>query len=391
MKIGSFSLIKEINTSIILNTIRIHKTISRAQIANITGLTPATVTNLTSKLLDCKLISETKLGVSSGGRKPVMLEINTSEFNVACISIGRHKTTVSMYDLAGNPIISSVESINGLSSEEALIKLSQKVNEFVKSSEKRVLGVGISCEGMINEKEGICVFSANLSWENVHVKDIVERETSLPSFVDNDVKVIALGEKWFGQAKDINDFVVFYTGYGLGVSVMTNDGLYRGSENYASEFGHTVIDPVNGPECSCGNKGCLQAYASGSALLRDLKHRYETEPSIYDIIKDSENDSEIYEIIKNQAWYVGIGAANIINVFNPSELIFNGYVTTFNDELKKIILNTIDTYCLKSMKPRLKIVFSTLDSEAVNKGAAALSVSNLYNSPSLFFGEDYDL
>ena len=81
MKIGSFSLIKELNTSVILNTIRKHKSISRAQIANITGLTPATVTNITAKLLDCRLISETTLGESSGGRKPVMLEINTSEYN----------------------------------------------------------------------------------------------------------------------------------------------------------------------------------------------------------------------------------------------------------------------------------------------------------------------
>ncbi len=391
MKIGSFSLIKEINTSIILNTIRTHKTISRAQIANITGLTPATVTNLTSKLLDCKLISETKLGASSGGRKPVMLEINSSEYNVACISIVKHKTAVSLYDLAGNCIISQTVDVSGLNSESVLIKLSAKVNELVNNSDKRVLGVGISCEGMINEKDGICVYSSNLSWEHVPVKDIVERETALPSFVDNDVKVSALGEKWFGQAKDVKNFVLFSTGYGIGVSVMNDGELLRGAENYATEFGHTVIDPINGPLCSCGNRGCLRTFASGSALLNSLNHRYKTETSIFDIIKDSEKDTEIYEILKRHAYYIGIGAANAINIFNPAELIFNGYVTSFGDEMKKIILDTIDSYCLKSMKPCLKIVFSNFDAETVNKGTAALSVSHLYNSPSLFFGADYDL
>ena len=114
MKIGSFSLIKEINTSVILNTIRTHKAISRAQIAALTGLTPATVTNLTSKLLDCKLISETELGISSGGRKPVMLEINSSEYNVCCVTIGRHKTTVSLYHRAGNLIKSDNADITGM-------------------------------------------------------------------------------------------------------------------------------------------------------------------------------------------------------------------------------------------------------------------------------------
>ncbi len=390
MKIGSFSLIKEINTSVILNTIRTHKAISRAQIAALTGLTPATVTNLTSKLLDCKLISETELGLSSGGRKPVMLEINSSEYDVCCISIGRHKTTVSLYDLAGNLINSYNTDINGMSGENALVFLSSKINELKSLSQKRILGVGISCEGLVDPEKGICVFSANLSWENVAIKEIVESETGLPAFTDNDVKLMALAEKWFGRAKECNDFVVLYTGYGIGISVMNNGEIYRGTNNYAGEFGHTLVGR-DGPVCSCGKRGCLQAYASGSALLRDLRTEYKEEPSIAQIISDSFNNKKINDSLRTQAYYIGIGAANAINIFNPSELILNGYVLSFDDEMKRIIEDTINSHILKSMLPNLKVVYSTLGADAVNKGAAALTISNLYNTPSKFFGEKYDI
>lgn len=390
MKIGSFSLIKELNTSVILNTIRKHKSISRAQIANITGLTPATVTNITAKLLDCRLISETTLGESSGGRKPVMLEINTSEYNVLCIAIGRHKTTISMYDIAGNRLATKTTDVMGISSDEALLKLSTFSEELIESSSKRVLGIGVSCEGMIDQKNGICVFSANLSWENVRIKEYLEDKLNIPVFTDNDVKVITLGEKWFGNGASTDSFVLFYTGYGIGLSVMNGGNLYRGSQNYAIEFGHTVID-AEGPVCSCGNKGCLQAFASGSALLRELHEKYGTEPTIEEIIKDSENDSDIYEIIKKQAYYIGIGAANAINIFNPTELILSGYVCMLNEDTRNIILNTINERILKSMKPNLKIVFSSLGEQAGNLGAAALTISKLYDTPSVFFGEGYDI
>lgn len=393
MKIGSFSLIKEINTSAILNIIRKNKIISRAQIASITGLTPATVTNITSKLLDINLISESRLGISSGGRKPVLLEINSQEYNVGCIIIGRHKTSVAVYDLAGNLIISEEVSIKNMNAEDSLLKLSSKFLEFKNNIPKRILGIGVSCEGLIDQKNGICVFSANLNWDNVNIKGFLEEKTELPVFVDNDVKVIALGEKWFGDAQDTDDFILFYTGYGIGISVMTNGEIFRGSQNYSGELGHTIID-AEGPVCTCGNKGCLQSLASGSALLRELFSKgliKDDEPSINEIIELSKTNKEIEEILNKHAYYIGIGAANAINVFNPSELILNGYVSHLSEKSKKILEDTINNRCLKSMKPGLKTVYSELGSKAIEKGAAALTISNLYSTPSAFFGDKYEL
>ena len=105
----------------------------------------------------------------------------------------------------------------------------------------------------------------------------------------------------------------------------------------------------------------------------------------------TDTNKKISDTLSTQAYYIGIGAANAINIFNPSELILNGYVLSFDDEKKKIIEDTINSHILKSMLPALKVVYSNLGADAVNIGAAALTISNLYNTPSKFFGEKYDL
>lgn len=394
MKTGSFSLIKEINTSLILNVIRSNKAISRAEIASLTGLTPATVTNLTSRLLENRLIKETELGESSGGRKPVMLEINSNEYNVACVNIGSKAVTVSIFDLNGNLITSANPKVIKNDAKSSLDSINDVLAELISISSKRILGVGVSCEGMINEDEGICEFSSNLGWENVDIREEIFNKTGLHVFVDNDVHVIALGEKWFGAAKDADDFILFYTGFGLGLAVMNKDGLYRGAMNYAGELGHTVLDP-DGPICTCGNHGCVQAFASASALMRDLKsigYIDGEEPPLDEIVKIAlEGDEIMGKLFHKQAHYIGIAAANSINLFNPSVLIFNGYISQLGDDIKTIITQQIFRNCLKSAKANVRIVYSSLNQEALQKGAAALVISKLFEYPSQFFGDKYDL
>ena len=385
---GSLSLIKELNTSVILNTIKDNESISRAEIALLTGLTPATVTNLTAKLLDKKLIKETTLGESSGGRKPVMLEINYGEYNTACVSISSNYVMISVFDLKGN-LLSSVEiNPEDKSSEVVLDEICKELKNLISASSKRVLGIGVSCEGMIDVENGICVFSANLGWENIHLKEKLFSELKIPVFVDNDVQIIALGEKWYGAARDNNDFLLIYTGYGIGTAIMSGGKLYRGVNNYAGELGHTTLDP-EGPVCSCGNRGCLQAFASISALEREIKKKgsYQGESRGIDkLISDfNEGEPALTELFEKQAYYIGIAAANAINMFNPSEIIFNGYITRLKGRIKDIISEQIKERCLKVSKS-IKIIYSELNKSAVYKGAAALVVENLFANPSVFFG-----
>ncbi len=393
MQIGSFSLIKGLNTSLILKIIRSRKSISRADIAKLTGLTPATVTNITSELIRHKLVLETKLGVSNGGRKPVLLEFNSSEYNIIGVTISKHKITLSLTDLDANLIKQKKERISGnITPENAIDIIIKGISDFLKISVKRVLGIGIAMEGLIDEQNGICVLSSNFKWENVDfTKDIYDR-FGIPVFVNNDVKALTLGEKLFGSAKNSVNYVHIYTGYGIGATLVNDGHIYRGASNYALEIGHATLD-VNGPLCTCGNRGCFQAIASGSALINkiiskgyDSKYFSHSDITIDAIIeKVKEENQEILKLVEEIAHYIGVGIANIINIFNPPLIIVNGFICRLDERILNIILDTIKKNSLKSMLNDANVIFSQFANDEAYKGATSLILSELTEKPEIFF------
>ena len=395
MQIGSFSLIKELNTSVILNTIRDNKSISRAEIAKITGLTPATVTNITGELILKHLIVETTLGKSSGGRKPVMLELNTKGFNTVGVFIGSKYIDISISDLGANIIDTTFSEINdSMTSEEVIAKVIGGIKKVMKKANKKILGIGVGVHGLVRSKEGVSVLAPNLGWENVRINDLLESEFKLPVFVDNDVKTMTLGEKWFGAGRDADDFVMLYTGYGIGASLVTNGQIYRGALNYACEIGHTTIE-AEGPLCSCGNRGCFQMLASEFALLQQIKENgydkkyFDGEKiDVEEVIdKALAGNEDLMALLKKQAYYIGVGLANIINTFNPSMIILNGFIIKTGGILMPEILKQVQLRSLKYMQSEVNIIFSPLGRDAVFKGAVSLVLSGIFENPWHFFGE----
>ncbi len=395
MRIGSFSLIKELNTSVILNIIRDRKSISRAEIAKITGLTPATVTNITGELIMKNLIVETTLGKSSGGRKPVMLELNDKGFNAIGVFIGSKYIDVSISDLGANIIDTAYATVSkNMTSDEVLSEVINGIRKVMKKANRKILGIGVGVHGLVRSKEGVSVLAPNLGWENVRIKDLLESEFDLPVFVDNDVKTMTLGEKWFGAGREADDFVMLYTGYGIGASLVTNGQIYRGALNYACEVGHTTIDP-EGPLCSCGNRGCFQMLASEYALMQQLQERgYDKKyfqgkkVEVEEIIdKAMAGNEDLMQLLQKQAYYIGIGLSNIINTFNPSMIILNGFIIRTGGVLMPEILKQVQRRSLKYMQSEVNIIFSPLGRDAVFKGAVSLVLSGIFENPWHFFGE----
>ena len=204
MKIGSFSLIKELNTSIILNTIKEKGSISRAEIAKLTGLTAATVTNITSQLLKYNLVIETRYGASSGGRKPILLEFNYSYYNVIGVVISKQEITTSLTDLNSNLIKDiKVNLKDNVEKKDVINIVIKNTKELINFSEKKVLGLGVSVEGLIDEKNGVVVMSSSLGWKNFNIKNELNKELHIPIFINNDVKALAknIPERHFNRRK----------------------------------------------------------------------------------------------------------------------------------------------------------------------------------------------
>lgn len=387
---GSFELIKNLNTSCILNAIREKGRVSRADIARQTGLTPATVSNITAELMDLGLIEETEHGVSSGGRKPVMLSIRPLACIFAGVHISSNKLEVALADTDAEILWQEQQPLKkGVGHAQVL---EQAIRLIRKSIAARgiaaVAGIGVCVHGLVRTEEGLSVFAPNLGWENVRIGDILSNEFNVRVLVENDVRAMTLAENWCGYAKSVNDYVYLYIGPGIGGSIVFNNELYKGYGGFAGEFGHNTIKP-DGPLCTCGNRGCLQALASETTVLNRFLSRVSGEKyagyTFQEVMREAKegNPVAIDEITKS-AQYIGIAVSNLINTFSPSLIVINGQITGLGGVVMAAIDDEVRSRSLKYAQNSTRIVFSRLGDRAPIKGAATCIIRELFASPKEF-------
>jgi len=391
--IGSFSLMKRMNTAAILKLIREKGAVSRVDISKETGLTAATVTNLTSELIENKLVVEFTTGVSTGGRKPILLKINSDEFCVASASVSPDRVEFAVSDFCAKIIYYRHLSINeNATAQECVDFIVKSLGEFQQSTTCRIIGLGIGIHGIVDSTEGISVYAPNLNWRNINFKKLISAHTDIPVFVDNDVRLAALAEMWFGISKSYDNFVLLYVGRGVGSSIVINKQLIRGSNDSAGEIGHSVID-IDGPLCQCGKRGCLQAFTNEEAMLSDLRKNLDktsvlTENSSCDDIIDAYlncSDEAAKIVIENEIKYLAIGISNIINIFNPSLVVLSSDVKNFDIALGNKLPSEVAKYAVAGGDNSCNIAYSTLGTRALLQGASALVLSHVYENPGILW------
>lgn len=385
-------LIRGMNDSAVINIIRQRGPISRADIAKLSDMTAPTVTNVTNRLLESNLILEYKMGKSSGGRRPILLKTNPDFLNVIVIYIGSNMLTGYLTNGDLDIVERREENLKGQTKDQIIELLLKVIGDLKKKAKAKVPGIGVVLHGPVKSREGISVMAPNLGWRHVPIKYIVEEKFHIPTFVENDSRAMALGEFYYGNARDKNSLVFLYVGYGIGSGVVLEGSLYRGVSDSAGEVGHTTID-VNGPKCSCGNYGCLEAMASEKALVRNMARALkEGRTSIVeDLVNgnlDNINPENIYEAAKmgdglakrelrRIARYLGIGIANILNTFNPEVVLIGGGIERGKDFVKNVLEETIMERTLDSCKDVSEIRFDVMGEEATAKGAADMVLTEL--------------
>jgi len=403
-KQGKASSVKEINTKHILDIIRRYGPISRIEIADITGLTPATITNITSELIDNKLIIEGETGDSSGGRRPIMLKVRGDYYRVIGVYIGSKKIRIITSDLMANikfkkEIKYDVENVTIEYIKEILDKEIIPIISKYKSKKKEIIGIGVGIHGIVDSNQGISVMAPNLGWKNVNISELLYDSYGIPVFIDNNTRTMALGENWFGSGKNASSFFCLNIEYGVGGSFFINDKPINGNSFGAGEIGHTTVD-INGEVCSCGNKGCLETVASVKALLKQAYEKYpdNKNSAIYkgkEItgVKDI-NPEDLYEaakqgdelatsLIRKMGENIGIGIANIINILNPELVIINGEIISTGEILLKPIIDTVRKRGFANSVNSTGIVLSKLGNVAYLKGAVVLAAQHIFDNPQI--------
>ncbi len=382
MKKGSFSAMKSTNIKLILNNLHRCGSASRVQLAADTGLTAATVTNLTAELIKSGIIVETVHGESTGGRKPVMLKFNSNNYCISSVYISPKQIEFAIVDFEGNITYHNCSHLTSdMSADDAIEVIAQQYAKCSAASSQKIIAMGIALHGTVDYDSGSWVVAPNLNWRNIPVCDILGSRLNIPVFADNDVKLMAKGEMWYGDARDASDFAFMYVSDGIGGAICLGGSLYRGANNSSGEVGHCTVD-INGELCSCGNRGCLQTKANKSAMIKYAKSVQLDVCHCEQIVQLAlGGDKKAQDVMANEATYLSTGVTMLVNMYNPGLVIINSDIKAFD----KAIMHQITYNSENFASSNCQIKYSTLGDAAVIKGACAMVLKEIFENPSVFF------
>lgn len=253
-----------------------------------------------------------------------------------------------------------------------------------------LLGVGVGIAGLVNAREGLVLYSPGLpGWENVPLAATLRGELATEVIVDDGVRCMALAEKRHGSARDLDTFLFIYLGRGVGSGIILDNRIYRGKNGVSGEFGHITVRE-NGPLCTCGNRGCLEALASTNAIL--ARARELLAANVYSALRGAAQPLQLADlyaaalagdklagmVIAETEESIGIGIADLINIFDPGTVILAGeVVSNLHELILDGILRTVRRRAMHSIAQRTDIRRSAFDSNSAALGAATMVVERL--------------
>jgi glucokinase-like ROK family protein len=384
-------LIAKLNKSNVIDLIRKEGPINKAEIARLTGLSIPTVMKISDEFMQNHLVQIVGKGESNGGKRPELMQLISDANYIVGVDIGRSRTTAIVMDLSGKVISKKTMETGETQPVDVLVQriinlISQTIYEC-KIAEEKLLGMGIVTPGLIDIETKIIIFSPDFGWENIDIVTPIKNKFNLPVHLENSNRAVAMGEKWFGAAKDSSHFICINWGHGIGSAIIENGEFNRGNSGSSGEFGHITLKK-EGPLCECGNRGCLEALASGNAIARDAKaaiaqggHSKILEIVDYDTRKI--NAKEVFdaaklgdelanEIIDQAIEYIGIGLASYINLLDPDLIVLSGGIVNaadiFLDKLKKVS----KLHQMKFAGRKVKFRLGGLGEDAAAIGAASI-------------------
>jgi glucokinase-like ROK family protein len=387
---GNRDLIRAINRSHVLNAIKTYGPIGRADIARRTGLSPATVTSISAKLISQDLVLEKSAGDSSGGRPPILLVINPKGAYVVGIKLTETHAICALTDLEALVIAKSSVELSGHDPDAVVNDLAQMVLSILreqKITKKNLLGVGVGLAGIVDAEEGILRQSPIYGWDNVPLRSMLQSKLHIPVYIENDVNTLTLTEKWFGHGQGLDNFLTVTVGRGVGLGIVVNGQFYRGQTGGAGEFGHTAIDP-QGPVCACGKRGCLEAYVGDPGLIRAAQEAVARGklPGPIESLDDllslaQQGNNAAIRIFEEAGRILGLGVANLINLFNPKKIIISGEGTREGYFLFAPMKESIQQNTMPGLFDPDTVVIAPWGDDAWARGAAGLVLREVFESP----------
>jgi glucokinase-like ROK family protein len=383
----------------IMRALRRQGHISRSEVSSITGWSKAKASQEIRSLVNKGLLVEMGEGASQGGRKPGLLRINTQLGYIVGIDIGAINLQIALADVTGLIVERRSEPTDvHLKPEVVLGRCSELIIEMATAqggAPGQILGIGVGVPGPVDFAQKVLVAPPLMpDWENFSIRAFFKE--AFPSafvVVDNDVNIMALGEQRAGDGVNVDHFIFIKIGTGIGAGIISNGKIHRGSDGSAGDIGHICVDK-KGPQCTCGNIGCLEAMSAGPAIVSKAMEvaRSGTSPILSKMLELNggelqtedvnaacrEGDQAALDIIRDSGQMVGDVLAGLVNFFNPSHIFIGGRIANFGNHLLVAIRRAVLQRSLPLATTHLSIKFSRMGSDAGVTGAIALALDHLF-------------
>ncbi len=398
-EISSTAAVRAHNLSLTLNLIRDQGMITRAEIIRITGLSAPTISSLVNILIASDFVREGGIGLSSGGRKPVVLEFNYEARKIMGIDMGATHITIIVMNLKGEVTKHFSCHMDVLSKPAESLQVIRTAVEGILAdsnlTEKDLLGIGFTVPApLVNEKTGEFITHYMPAWKDIHcVTPLLEIIKETPIYFENDANAAALAEKWWGCGIGYDNLVYIKLGTGVGSGLIIDGTVYKGFNGTAGEIGHTTIE-ADGRNCRCGNRGCLESYIGIQGILSDGRRALANdknwtgrldELNVKGVVKAArEGNLECEKIITTAGYYLGIGLANIINLVDPGLLILGGDLADAGQTLLDPARQSLVERTVGFNTQTDNLVIGELGSDAVAIGAATLVITNAFHETNIY-------
>jgi N-acetylglucosamine repressor len=384
---------REINRSIVLNLVRTHQPISRADLARLMGIRRGAVSLIVNDLLAHGLIFEGATGEAVRGRKPTFLYIDSRRRAVIAVDIRASETYLMLTDLMGKPLGGVVSFASERDPRLLVANVARRI-KALRAEHPEIDacdGIGVVVPGMVEHSTMRVLHAPTLGWRNVDLREPLAAATGLPVQIENSGRACALAQVWAHREAASGDVVFVSVSDGIGVGVIIHGELLRGRHNIAGEFGHVPLS-LDGPRCSCGANGCWEAYVSNRATLAryfgrstdaggpvdaDQKHF-----TVEDLIARARaNDAKALTAIQSTARYLGLGLSSVVNALDPARVYIGGEITLAWDVIAPIVQAALAERVLTAAAAETEIRPVAASEHPRLQGAAALVAAPAFAAP----------
>jgi N-acetylglucosamine repressor len=389
---------REVNRQIVLNLIREHQPISRAELARRMSVRRAALTRIVRELLTSGDVEETGTAASARGRRPTPLRVRTSGRLALAVDVRPGRTSIALADFGGQVLsregFATPERPEGLASE-----LAARVKTILAGQPAaECRGIGIVVPGMVDRRTGRVLYAPRLGWRNAHVSDMIVDQTALPVYVESAPIACALARLWSltGKTRAVNNFAYVSVSDGVGVGIVNRGEVLRGETNTAGELGHVSLDP-NGPHCACGKRGCWEAFACNSATIARYtaaasggaspppmrtRAARQNAPTIEEVVRRAlAGEPAAVDAIVETGRQVGRGLGAVVNAFNPKRIYVGGEVTAAWELLEPPIRQALEQETLTDATRATPVYADPNPAEYRLLGAVALVAAPSFAAP----------